>query len=51
MATHMLQMPNQGLKTEEARAVIEFLKHRDHEAAEAAAEAAEDASEKEGGGS
>ena len=28
----MLQMPNQGLKPEEARAVIEFLKHKDREA-------------------
>ena len=27
-----LQMPNQGLKPEEARAVIEYLKHQDHEA-------------------
>lgn len=27
-----LQMPNQGLKPEEARAVIEYLKHKDHEA-------------------
>jgi hypothetical protein len=29
-----LQMPNQGLTPEEARAVIEFLKHQDHEAGE-----------------
>ncbi len=34
MAEMMLQMPNQGLKTDEARAVIEFLKHKDREAAE-----------------
>lgn len=33
-AKHSLQMPNQGLKREEALAVIEFLKHRDHEAGE-----------------
>lgn len=33
-AEFMLQMPNQGLTPEEARAVIEFFKHRDHEAAE-----------------
>jgi len=31
-AEMMLQMPNQGLKPEEARAVIEYLKHKDHEA-------------------
>jgi cytochrome c551/c552 len=32
MATHALQMPNQGLTPEEARAVIEFFKHHDQEA-------------------
>ena len=51
MATHMLQMPNQGLKPEEARAVIEYLKHRDQEASESAAEAGEDGAKKEGEGS
>ena len=30
----MLQMPNQGLDQGEARAVIEYLKHQDHEAGE-----------------
>jgi len=34
-AQFSLQMPNQGLTPEEARAVIEFLKHKDHESAEA----------------
>ncbi len=34
-AKHMLQMPNQGLTPEEARAVLEFFKHTDHEAGEA----------------
>jgi cytochrome c551/c552 len=29
-----LQMPKQGLTADEARAVIEFLKHKDHEAGE-----------------
>jgi len=29
-----LQMPNQGLTPGQARAVIEFLKHQDHEAGE-----------------
>ena len=33
-AQFSLQMPNQGLTPEEARAVIEFLKHKDHEARE-----------------
>lgn len=33
-ATFALQMPNQGLTEAEARAVIEYFKHRDHEAAE-----------------
>jgi hypothetical protein len=33
-AQFSLQMPNQGLKPEEARAVIEFLKHKNHETAE-----------------
>jgi mono/diheme cytochrome c family protein len=33
-AQYALQMPNQGLTPEEARAVIEYLKHQDHEAAE-----------------
>jgi cytochrome c551/c552 len=51
MATHALQMPNQGLTPEQARAVIEYLKHRDHEASEAAEESAEEASEKGGEGS
>lgn len=34
-AQFSLQMPNQGLTAEEARIVIEFLKHKDHESAEA----------------
>ncbi len=33
-AQYSLQMPNQGLKPEEAHAVIEFLKHKNHETAE-----------------
>ena len=33
-AKHALQMPNQGLTPEEARAVIEYLKHQQHEATE-----------------
>ncbi|HKQ56978.1 MAG TPA: cytochrome c [Candidatus Eisenbacteria bacterium] len=33
-AQYALQMPNQGLTSEEARAVIEYFKDRDHEAAE-----------------
>ena len=33
-AQFALQMPNQGLTSEEARAVIEYFKHRDHEAGE-----------------
>lgn len=32
---YSLQMPNQGLTPVEARAVIEFLKHKNHETAEA----------------
>jgi mono/diheme cytochrome c family protein len=47
MAVHALQMPNQGLTPEEARSVIEFLKHRDHEASEEAT-AAHDGASKEG---
>ncbi len=31
-AQFSLQMPNQGLKPDEARAVIEYIKHKDHEA-------------------
>ena len=34
-AQYALQMPNQGLKPDEAKAVIEFLKHKNHETAEA----------------
>ncbi len=34
-AQYSLQMPNQGLAPEEAHAVIEFLKHKNHETAEA----------------
>jgi mono/diheme cytochrome c family protein len=34
-AQYSLQMPNQGLTPEEAHAVIEFLKHKNHETAEA----------------
>lgn len=33
-AQFSLEMPNQGLTPDEARAVIEFLKHKDHEASE-----------------
>jgi mono/diheme cytochrome c family protein len=33
-AQYSLQMPKQGLTQDEARAVIEFLKHKDHEAGE-----------------
>lgn len=33
-AKHALQMPNQGLTQDEARAVIEYLKHQNHEANE-----------------
>jgi mono/diheme cytochrome c family protein len=32
-AQYSLQMPNQGLKPDEAQAVIEFLKHKNHESA------------------
>lgn len=35
-AQYSLQMPNQGLTPDEARAVIEFFKHTDHESAESA---------------
>jgi cytochrome c551/c552 len=35
LAQYALQMPNQGLTEIEARTVIEFLKHNDHESAEA----------------
>jgi cytochrome c551/c552 len=34
-AQFALQMPNQGLTSDEAKAVIEYFKHRDHEAGEA----------------
>lgn len=37
-AQYSLQMPNQGLALAEAQAVIEFLKHKDHEAGEGHAE-------------
>ena len=30
-ATHMLQMPNQGLTEAQAKAVVEYFKHQDHE--------------------
>jgi len=33
-AQYSMQMPKQGLTEDEARAVIEFLKHKDHEAGE-----------------
>jgi cytochrome c551/c552 len=33
-ATHALQMPKQGLTADEAKAVIEYFKHQDHEATE-----------------
>ena len=33
-AKHSLQMPNQKLTEDEARAVIEYFKHKDHEASE-----------------
>ena len=32
MATHALQMPNQGLTPDEAKSVIEYFKHEDQEA-------------------
>jgi cytochrome c2 len=35
MAKMALQMPNQGLTADEARSVIEYLKHKDHEKEEA----------------
>ncbi|HEY6868105.1 MAG TPA: cytochrome c [Candidatus Eisenbacteria bacterium] len=35
-AQYSLQMPNQGLTADEAHAVIEFLKHKNHETAEGA---------------
>jgi mono/diheme cytochrome c family protein len=34
MAKHALQMPNQKLTPEEAKAIIEYFKHTDHEAGE-----------------
>ena len=34
-AKYMLQMPNQGLTPDEARAVIAYFRHMDHEAGEA----------------
>jgi mono/diheme cytochrome c family protein len=40
-AQFALQMPNQGLTETEARALIEFFKHRDHEASESDHEAGE----------
>ena len=36
-AKFALQMPNQGLTPDQAAAVVEFFKHKDHEAAETAA--------------
>jgi len=33
LAEFMLQMPNQGLNPGEARAIVEYFKHQDHEAA------------------
>jgi mono/diheme cytochrome c family protein len=36
-AQFALQMPNQGLTADEARSVIEYFKHQDHEAGEAQA--------------
>jgi len=47
LGVYALQMPNQGLTPEQAKSVIEFLKHRDHEASGEAAEAGHGA-EKEG---
>jgi len=40
-AQFALQMPNQGVKPEEARALIEYFKHTDHEAGEPKAESHE----------
>jgi len=37
-AQYALQMPKQGLTPEEAKAVVEFFKHKDHEAGEAGKE-------------
>jgi cytochrome c len=34
-AQYALQMPNQGLTPEQAKAIIEYFKHQDHEATEA----------------
>jgi mono/diheme cytochrome c family protein len=34
MTVHALQMPNQGLTPDQVKSVIEYLKHRDHEASE-----------------
>jgi hypothetical protein len=31
LTEYMKQMPNQGLTQDEARCVIEYFKHRDHE--------------------
>jgi cytochrome c len=45
VGVHALQMPNQGLSPEQAQAVIEYLKHKDHEASEGH-ESSEDAQEK-----
>jgi hypothetical protein len=43
MGVYALQMPNQGLTPDQARSVIEYLKHRDHESSENATAAAADA--------
>jgi len=37
-AQYALQMPKQGLTPDEAKSVVEFFKHKDHEAAEAGKE-------------
>ena len=47
MAVHALQMPNQGLTPDQAKSIIEFLKHRNHEAAEESTRTASDDHEKE----
>lgn len=47
MGTYALQMPNQGLAAADAKSIIEWLKHQDHEASEEAGETAA-AAEKEG---
>lgn len=46
MGIHALQMPNQGVAPDQAKAIIEYLKHQDHEASEKATAANEGAEKK-----